>query len=155
MEELSFNLSLTTLFLGASIATQLYLISAIILFLCLGWMALMAFDILVQEIKSFCKKYIRSAAVNDFKKIVQWKRKHIFVCEFIDQINQCFGAILLIFIIKLLISITNYGFGTIETIKLKKTISYENIVIWIIAVKNLIYLFLITSLSEKINQKVI
>ena len=135
---------------AASGCSQLYAISAIALFVCLGWLTSIVLEALVQDIQS----YLNKSCADHLQLVVKWKRTHVLVCEFVQHINDCFGLVLLIFIAKQFICIINDAFVTIAAFRAMNRASVADVLSIMAITKNLFYLYMVTYVSEKIRNQV-
>jgi hypothetical protein len=68
------------------------------LFFSLGWMASNMLDILAQQVYVANHSMAKVTAKNWFKRIDLWRHQHHLISQFIDEINHCFGPLLLVLI---------------------------------------------------------
>lgn len=136
--------------------SQLYPISAIALFVCLGWVASIILEAIVKDIQSYpTKNLLLSHISNHFQSVVKWKRMHVLVCEFLQHIDGCFGLVLLIFIAKQFMCIINDTYVTIIAFQTTKHLSVVNVVPMLAMIKHFFFLYMVTYVSEKIRKQVL
>lgn len=132
---------------ATSIGSQLYLSSAIVLFLCIMRTASIIFKILVDEIES-----VQNTLVGyDSLLVVKWKLKHVLICQLYDHINDCFGLALLVYIVKQFLNVINYVFYTVDTFN----ITFNSIMICTKGLKTLAAFFFVTILCDEMESKVL
>lgn len=130
--------------------------STIGVFICLTWMASMTLEALAKEIKlkSEIPFMDSSHAETTIKnQLIKWRRDYGLICEFVDQINRCFGFILLVFVTDQFIICITYSFSILldleKDIVTPTTLYYFQILIFYLS-----YITLTTTICHGIQKQV-
>ena len=83
--------------------------STVILFAYISWMASVMIERLVHDVSRAIKYSLIDQATADWY-LNRWQRHHRWACKFIKRINECFGLILLVFVIVQSICFVTYSF---------------------------------------------
>ena len=126
----------------------LYPSTAIILFMCLAWVASMMLQRLIDELPTNLIPF--HSELN--QELVKWKRDYRSISDYIEKINHFFGFILLAFLATILINFVTYIFWLIKCVQ-QGNFFYENVLAFLIF-KNVIYALFLIMISHRIKQKV-
>ena len=84
--------------------------SIVILFAYLSWMASMMFGCLVRDVTRAAQHLLLDNAVTIDWYMKKWQRNYRLTCKYIKQINECFGLILLVFVMAQSICFITHSF---------------------------------------------
>ena len=128
-------------------AGNLYRVSPILLFECLASMAFMALDILIADVNI----YLKSRRVTC--RLHQWRRQFSSIHDFIDTLNMFFGQMMLFFFVHEFVTLVLYLFRIISEVQANPTSSY-NVIAVLRILRYFFYFIIVTTVSEKIPQRV-
>lgn len=85
-------------------ATFFYLYAGcgLLLFVLIGWTALLGYRYLHEQVAT-SSWTCPSLTGNEQMTLVKWKRLYVLVCDVVDGMNECFGPVLLFWIIHILV----------------------------------------------------
>lgn len=130
--------------------TQLYPITAVIVFMCLVCVASMMLERLVHELPAINSITCHSELM---WKVIKWKRNYQLIHDYVDKINDFFGFILLAFTIYQLFRLIFYLFWLYLEFQNQRVLSYQyTLIIYILRI--VIYVSLLVSISQRITEKV-
>ena len=123
--------------------SQLYPISAIVLFCCLVETSSIITKTLAEDIRDQRNKGI--IETNSPQLLTKWKRKNMLICEFVGKINQCFGLIILLFTMKQFINFITFSFSIVLELRRGEI----SAIFFIFLAKNSIYLAVMMLLCQR------
>ena len=129
--------------------TQLYPLSAVILFTCLTWTASMMLQRLIDQLPT--DGIPLHIELN--QQLVKWKRNLALINNYIQKINNYFGVILLAFLVKQLVNFVTYIYFLIKAMQTNDLVSLKFLSVSL--VKTVIYVTLLALVSHRIKQKVL
>jgi len=135
---------------------ELGITSIIVLFVCLCWMSSSALQLLIEDVQKTVQEtsYPR---INVKRQLLKWKRSYRLVCQFTDDnINRCFGWILLFFFTEKFIGLICFTFkvylsfskGMLQT----GGLLFDCITFYF---QSAIYVCLLTAVCYRIREKVL
>lgn len=132
-----------------SCATKIYSISGMILFCLCGWIASELFQLLLDELND------KKSCINLCVKLL--KKRYEIICRFTDDINHCFGWVMLIFITYTMASASMVCFVAAVEFQYHDRTSLPWVYVrdLVILIQHAIHLAIITSISQSIKNKVI
>ena len=118
--------------------------SIIVLFLIMVGIAIILFENLLNQLKE-------SLIISSLNELEKWKHNYISICQFVSEINKCFGIVLLIELCFGFISFVSYSFNIVYPYEITvQTIgSYCGLLLF-----EVFHLFLIMFLSFRLEIEV-
>lgn len=151
MNEVLYSISNTNKILRMGFwITQLYPITAAILFVYLTRMASMMLEKLVHELP---ETHIISYRPVLILEVAKWKRNYHLIHDFIEEISGFFGFILLVFFGYQLAKFTTFLFWLDHELKYQRVLWYQYQLI-IYSVRVIIYVWLLPLTTHQITKKV-
>lgn len=96
----------------------LFVFSGGALFSSLGWMASSMLDILTQQVyrENSNSSSQKEEKENWVKRIDTWRHKHHLISSFVDEINCCYGPLLLVLITSAFVQMITFSYETMRNI---------------------------------------
>lgn len=136
----------------------LYLILAKISFCCFGWMASTMLRTLGQQMEL---KSIRSSdnhGRNNLEQldriITRWNRHYLLIVDFNQQLNRCFGSLILVLVAPAFVRIINTSFYLMMEFKTAGQFSIHGMVMLTILVVNFVAFAVLVNIPHKIHEEV-
>lgn len=120
-----------------------YGLSGLVSFAILSYIILLGFKALLLE-----ENYLRFDGIES---LLKWRRLHILLCETVDQLNDCYDFILLLWISHVFINFINLSFYISNMSK--ENLTY-GVLGMILMVQRCLHLLLITMVPQKIYDTV-
>ena len=127
--------------------------SAMGVFICLTWMTSMILQALARDIKLRTAELPSHSDILMKTQLLKWRRHYGLICELVDQINHCFGLILLIFVAKQFIVCITYSFSILLDLQ-KDIISPQTMYLFQFLIFYLSYITLTTTICHNIRKQV-
>ena len=130
--------------------------STIGVFICLTWMTSMTLEALAKEIKhnsAILSTDSAHAEATMKSQLVKWRRHYGLICEFVDQINRCFGFILLVFVAEQFIICITYSFSILLDLQ-KDVVTPTTLYYFQFLVFYLSYITFTTTICHSIRKQV-
>ena len=125
-------------------------------FICLTWMTSMTLEALAKEIKlssEIPSTESPHAEATMKTRLIKWRRQYGLICEFVDQINRCFGFILLIFVAEQFVICITYSFSILLDLQ-KDIVTPLTLYYFQFLVFYLSYITLTTTICHSIQKQV-
>lgn len=153
-------------------STQLFPVTALILFATLGWITSLGFEALRDQLSALIEavkgekgqlgiKCLSLCGNNDametmmMSRLRKWKQQHVLLCDTTERINQCFGFVLLVWVSHVFVSFISTSFYFINSIFL---VADENRALQIISIalfiQQSVHILLLTVVPSKLQREV-
>ena len=129
--------------------SDIYPIGAIILFMCLAWMASMMLERLRDDLPT--ADISHNMEINP--QMMKWKQNYQLINSFIEKIVRFFGVILLAFMSRQLFRFVCYFFFLVSAVRRQKAFEHQLLLIFYL-IKHGAYVFSLTWVSHRIKTKV-
>ena len=138
-------------------STDIYPLSALLLFGVLGWSISKSFKTIREQMNETARKAAKLSQIEVAELLIKWRRSYMILCKSAKRLNRCFGWILLIEIPYIFVEFIFTSFfiiySTTENIKMTRTIAW---ILMSLSIKIfcLLQLFAISYVADVISKEV-
>lgn len=132
---------------------QVYAISGLLIFALIGWTLVLGFRCLGNQLDNILQTTRNNTLLID--DLFKWKELHILLCVTVDEINNCLGPLLLIWISHVFVSFISIPFYLLEGLQESNTNTAMLVTNFSLLFELLVHLLILTGIPSRIWHEVL